>query len=1410
MKWSKVKNALVSAYIVFSIVTVGFIGFLVFEDLENDVCVEAASTWTQTSDTEFNNGTNDNVSVIGIGSAAELIINNQNNWTRKYTSSSPSSRCDYRMASSNDSHSVLLFGGQHKIGEDNETWIYNIDTETWNQKTLSLKPTARTYFDMASVYNNDKVVLFGGYSLSPFLIGNDTWVYDFGDNTWTQKIQAVTPAKRFYHSMASIYGDDKVLLWGGWSQSSGYINDTWVYDVSDNTWTQQFPTTAPSLRYRQAMASIFGTDKVLLFGGWDGSIKKNNETWIYDLSENTWIQMTPANHPSARYGHAMASICTTDKVLLFGGWDHSSRVFDTWTYDLSDNAWSNNTKAFKPTDRCYVDMSSVNGTDNIVLFGGNGLGSFLNDTWLYTHLISIFNGTHISQPYNFGSNSTLFNLSWNATISINTSIKFQLKTGPNESVLGSIPFVGPDGTISTFYNTSPSDIWSGHNYKGDGWIQYKAYFNTTNLNETPHLKDVNIIFNQWPGTELDKPANRSLSPNNKPNFSWNFLDMDSTQQIAFQVLISNNSTFDNVLYDSQEQSSIDHEWQFPNGTSYTELPDGAWYWKARTKDCDGDWGHYSEPWKIIIDSKAPYSTINQPVNNSYYNHLNSISGTAVDPIDGTGVGKVDIAIERQSDNAYWDGNSWMHLIVWLNASGTSKWKYDSSSITWGSGERYLIRSRAMDNASNMELIKPGNVFTIDLERPTTEIEYPLHGSWLNHLDVINGSAVDIGSAGVKSVEIYIKLKAGNDTYWNGSAWVNTKDKFFLEASGTTYWEYDTTSIPWTSYTRYIAGARAIDYVYNIGPPSVEIEFSIDLDKPVSTITYPANNTLLNSLDIISGSAKEDDSSGITTVEICITRNIDDKSWQDTNWELGEYWHTTTGTYLWSFDSKNVIWMDDLYYTIHSRATDLAGNVEEPYSVNIFMYDASPPFSSILINDGAKFTNSTSVMLSLEADDSGSGLDTVELSFDGAFWAPEESFNAAITKPYELSGPDGEKTVYLRVSDRSGNIAEPVFDSIILDTMPPEYLTIAINDDSKYTNNRQALLELNASDSLSGIRDVSYFIGDKWTPWEPFKQVRSFSLPKGDGKKNIVYRVRDNAENIAQASSSIILDTVPPFSLKISIIENASTRDQISITLKLTAFDNTSGVSQMAFSLNGENWSPWEAFSTTKFYELSAGGSSNTIYFRVNDRAGNIAEPETVGFPAIEGPSPTKPKTSSTLNLWNVLFIIIILIIILALAVFILKHKKTEKQEKMQELATQDAITVKPTEPFISISVKPEGELPMDDKTEQLPVSTTTDVDDTKVPERLATTTTVPGQPPEPKRIPKAPEKPQLPPAQTQAQPQPQVIAPGPQMVSVNEPLTPKAAVPPSFSTQPQEAVAQQQPSSNKAEKPKPQQQEDQS
>jgi hypothetical protein len=278
---------------------------------------------------------------------------------------------------------------------------------------------------------DDQVLLFGGDNSS---FNDETWVYDLSDNSWTLKSPTTSPSARCYHSMASL-GDGKVLLFGGLAASQN--DETWVYDLGSDTWTFKNPATKPSPRFFHSIASI-GNGQALLFGGFAGE-SGNDETWVYSLSDNTWTLKSPSARPTARYYHQMASI-SDDQVLMFGGYDGSFSN-ETWVFDLSDNIWAMRSPSTSPTGRIAHGLASIN-SGGVLLFGG-GTPDFNDETWVYNAEQQIT----ISCPANIavqnGSNSCSQSVPFVVTASGTPTPTIECKVG-NDVITS--PHVFPVGT----------------------------------------------------------------------------------------------------------------------------------------------------------------------------------------------------------------------------------------------------------------------------------------------------------------------------------------------------------------------------------------------------------------------------------------------------------------------------------------------------------------------------------------------------------------------------------------------------------------------------------------------------------------------------------------------------------------------------------------------------------------------------------------------------------------------------------------------------------------------------------------------------------------------------------------------------------------------------------------------------
>src|SRR5258706_4327708 len=91
-------------------------------------------------------------------------------------------------------------------------------------------------------------------------------------------------------------------------------------------------------------------------------------------------------------------------------------------------------------------------------------------------------------PVNFTTQWTT--LSWTASTPANTSLQFQVAA--SNSPTGPFNFVGPDTTAATFFTTSGASL---SQFNGFRYLQYKAFFATTDSTMTPTLNDVTVCFN---------------------------------------------------------------------------------------------------------------------------------------------------------------------------------------------------------------------------------------------------------------------------------------------------------------------------------------------------------------------------------------------------------------------------------------------------------------------------------------------------------------------------------------------------------------------------------------------------------------------------------------------------------------------------------------------------------------------------------------------------------------------------------------------------------------------------------------------------------------------------------------------------------------------------------------------------
>ncbi len=167
-------------------------------------------------------------------------------------------------------------------------------------------------------------------------------------NSWIDMNPSIKPSARHYHAMAYDSQSDRVIMFGGWIGSVSnppyhrHNAETWAYDFNTNTWADMNPLVNPSGRAEIPIVYNSKIDKIFLYGGRTGIYETSNEIWLYDFDNNTWEQKFPSFTPRAKFGYSIGYDTKNEKVILFGGvtgfWSFTN---ETWEYDFSNNDWRN-------------------------------------------------------------------------------------------------------------------------------------------------------------------------------------------------------------------------------------------------------------------------------------------------------------------------------------------------------------------------------------------------------------------------------------------------------------------------------------------------------------------------------------------------------------------------------------------------------------------------------------------------------------------------------------------------------------------------------------------------------------------------------------------------------------------------------------------------------------------------------------------------------------------------------------------------------------------------------------------------------------------------------------------------------------------------------------------------------------
>lgn len=183
-------------------------------------------------------------------------------------------------------------------------------------------PPARTMQSAVMDPTRRRVVLFGGQSSSGAL--GDGWVLDLnGPPAWTQLDSlALAPAPRFGHGAVLDPIGDRMILFGGCDGSEHAFNDTWQLSLAGTpVWSRLALSTAPSPRSHAAVTYDPIRQRVVLFGGRDGNGQPLHDTWYLPLATGaSWIQADSSGPlPRERWAAAATYDVEHDRLVVLNG-----------------------------------------------------------------------------------------------------------------------------------------------------------------------------------------------------------------------------------------------------------------------------------------------------------------------------------------------------------------------------------------------------------------------------------------------------------------------------------------------------------------------------------------------------------------------------------------------------------------------------------------------------------------------------------------------------------------------------------------------------------------------------------------------------------------------------------------------------------------------------------------------------------------------------------------------------------------------------------------------------------------------------------------------------------------------------------------------------------------------------------
>jgi len=799
--------------------------------------------------------------------------------------------------------------------------------------------------------------------------------------------------------------------------------------------------------------------------------------------------------------------------------------------------------------------------------------------------------------------------------------------------------------------------------EGQHTLTYSSV-DTSNNTETNKTQSFKIDAVAPSAFDISSPADGSSTDNaSLPTFTWAASSDSGSGMAKYQFYV------DGVL----SRDSIS-----PSSTSYTvstPLTPGSHTWYIQAVDSAGNTTKSTSTFTINVADVVPPAT--------------ALSTNPSSP-DGSGgwfVTAPVITLTRNEPGAtyyQWDSTSpsgWQtyatggitgpegkHTLYYYSddtSANTETVKSKAFNVDLSAPAAFNIGSPA-DNSSTNNVTKPTFTWTASSDSVSGVAKYQLYVDGSLNRDYLSASstsytmttpldagahtwnvkAVDVAGNAVSSTATFtlnvsdvtppVTTLSTNPSGPDGSnGWFKAKPSILLTRNepGTTYYQVDSTSTGgWTVYTSATAGVGAQEgqhtvYFYSTdsynNTETIRSQLiKIDTAAPSSGITSPVNGAHLNGTSCtISGTASDTASSGLSKIEISINDGV---------------WVTASGTTAWSYSWPLPA---DGSYTIKSRATDIAGNVETVGSGISVLVDKAAP--SVVSNGPADGATNVSIATNITAVFSE---DIDPATINGTTFTLKDNNNnpitgtvtydpASRTATFRPSSPLNYSTTYTAtintgVKDLAGTGLAAnkswSFATMLLTSSPVTSLYV----DPASPNGTNGWYNTKPTITLTSDRiGTTYYQWDSPNNWQVYPGSLTGNLIP-EGQHTLYYCSASSGITETANSQAFKIDATPP-----SIPANVKAMPVCPCTIQLSWDVSTDNVATTGYNVyNGSK----QKIASTTGNSFSIGGlqpsTSYGFYVKAYDAASNMSDYSSVATTSTLPSQPTGSGSGVTVNL----------------------------------------------------------------------------------------------------------------------------------------------------------------------------------